>query len=347
MSTSECWIVRNVKEFTPTVIEERSRLILEASEFMDPDSWAVERHLATTKWFEYRFTSPIEATLKFVEEYQFSYQMHWARSFTTADASKKRCIAAGGLYHDRREFSTFWNARVHADSLGMPYRHYVSNAFEAHLRRAKQKRLPRPNQLRREDCIALILRNWEEELSGSRWLSELPHYRQENFCALPMQIAHQDHVAGTAPKRSNARFAIAGSIATWRVLPIDKAHQACGTDVVKFALEAVGGMMSPLPIERLPDEELIPSCFGLPAIHDAVGDPCDHCPLAEACVAETARVSAKVLARFGSDNPTSDHKRMKQRERQRRRRQRLRAEKAEATGCLMSNSTDCTTGAST
>ncbi|TXN07331.1 hypothetical protein FV222_02585 [Methylobacterium sp. WL103] len=345
MSTSERWIVRNIEEFKPITVEERSRLVLEASEFMNPESWAFERYLATTKWFGYRFMSPINATLRFIEEYQFAYQMHWSRSFSKDDAPNKRCIASGGLYHNRREFSTFWNARAHADSLGVPYRHYVSYAFEAHLRRAKQKRLPRPNQIRRDDCVALVLRKWEEELSGSRWMSELPHYRQENFCGLPMQIAHQDHVASTTRKRSNARFAIAGSIEAWRVLPIDKAQQACGIDVVKIALEAVGGMLSPLPIERLPDEELIPSCFGLPVIHEPVGNPCDHCPLAEACVAETARVSAKVLARFGSDNPTSDHKRMQQRERQRRRRQRLRAEKAEATCISMLSSTAITPGA--
>ncbi|WP_157182119.1 hypothetical protein [Methylobacterium sp. WSM2598] len=321
-ASSERTPMRAIGELDPTIMEERAQLLLQAAAYMTPACWQAERDVAQTKWFDYRFLSPVEATLKFVEEYQRAYRIQWSRNFETAVAADKRGIASGELWHDRQEFSTFWNARVHADTLGMGYFIYCYTNMETAVRRAKQTRLLRPGQMRTADCIKAVKERWEEELVGARWLSELPHYRTENFCGLPDQLAHQQHVARTTRKRSSPVLALGASIDMMRVLPAHVAEEFFGEEHVTMARErAIGG---PDPVEHVPDEQLIPSCFGLPAPLEVNAGPCLKCPLAAQCVRESERTCAAVVARYGSDDPHRAHVRELGRERVRRFREKQR-----------------------
>lgn len=307
-----------------TAIDQRAEAILAASLYMTPDCWAAERDLAQTKWFDYRFLSPIQATLFFVEEYQRIFRWKWSQNSDSAEADKKRGIAVGGLFHNRKEFSEFWTARAHADLLGVTYEIYISTAMETALRRAKQKRLLRAGQMRRDDCVVAIQRRWEEELAGARWLSELPHYRAENDHALPDQMAHQEHVARAARKRPNCSLALGAAIDELRVLPIEKAEAIYGTEFIARARERAAGIGTSASVEALPPEQLIPSCFGLPAPLDIAAEPCSWCPLANQCHEASERMLADVVARHGSMNPTLDHRRKLGSERVRRFREKRR-----------------------
>ncbi len=246
------------------------------------------------------------------------------QNFNSADANKKRGIAVGGLFHSRKEFSEFWTARAHADLLGVSYEIYISTAMETALRRAKQKRLLRAGQMRRDDCVVAIQKRWEEELAGGRWLSEQPHYRAENDYSLPDQVAHQEHVARAARKRSNCSLALGATIDELRVLPIEKAEAIYGMEFIACARERAAGIGTSTPVGVLPPEHLIPSCFGLPAPLDIDADPCSQCPLANQCQEAAERILADVVARHGSTNPTLDHRRKLGSERVRRFREKRR-----------------------
>ncbi|KQP27063.1 hypothetical protein ASF25_21030 [Methylobacterium sp. Leaf100] len=313
------------------MIDQRAEAILAASLHTTPDCWAAERDLAQTKWFDYRFLSPIQATLFFVEEYQRIFRWKWRQNFDSADADKKRGIAVGGLFHSRKEFSEFWTARAHADLLGVPYEIYISTAMEIALRRAKQKRLLRAGQMRRDDCVVAIQKRWEEELAGARWLSEQPHYRAESDYSLPDQIAHQEHVARAARNRPNCLLALGAAIDELRVLPIEKAEAIYGTEFIARARERAAGIGTSTPVEALPPEQLIPSCFGLPAPLDIDAEPCSRCPLAHQCQEVTERMLGDVVAHHGSDNPTLHHRRRLGSERARRFRERRRLAAGAAT----------------
>lgn len=316
-SASECTPMRIFGQIDQSVIEQREELILDASAYMSPECWSAERQVAQTKWFDYRFLSPVLATLHFVEEYQQVFREKW-KVFDSEDAAKKRGIAAGGLFHSRKEFSEFWNARLHADLLGVPYRLYISTAMEVALRRAKQKRLLRAGQMRRADCIKAIEKRWEEEQAGARWHSELPHYRLENDYKLPDQIAHQEHVARTARTRSNPLIALGMAVDARRVLPLEKAEAAYGTQLIANARERACGLGRSAPVEALATDQLIPSCFGLPVPLDVASEPCNRCPLAAQCQESSTKVLAYVVDRYGSENPALSHRRMLGRERARR-----------------------------
>ncbi|WP_232627634.1 hypothetical protein [Methylobacterium sp. Leaf118] len=314
-----------------SAIEQRAEAILAASLYMSPSCWLVERDLAQMKWFDYRFLSPVQATLHYVDEYQRVFRLKWRRHFDSTDAGKKRGIATGGLFHSRKEFSEFWNARVHADSMGVRYDVYISTAMETALRRAKQKRLLRAGQMRRADCIQAIEKRWEEELAGSRWLSELPHYRGENHCALPAQFAHQEHVAHGVRKRSNGALALGMAIDELRVLPVETAEAVHGAEFVARARERSMGIGRPAPVELLEPEQLIPSCFGLPAPFDVAAEPCNKCPLADQCRKASEHVLADVVEHYGSADPTLHHRRELGRERVRRHREKKRLTEAAAS----------------
>ncbi|TXN40548.1 hypothetical protein FV232_16270 [Methylobacterium sp. WL30] len=310
--------MRIFDQLDPLVLHQRAELILEAASHMSPQCWAAERILANFKWFDYRFLSPVQATNLFVEEYILVYRQKWGENFDTVAASKKRATAAGGLFHSRKEFSEFWNARAHADLLGVTYRLYIWTAMETALRRAKQQRLLRAGQMRRADCVVAIEKRSEEELTGACWFSEFPHYRMENDHALPDQTAHQEHIARAARMRTNGSIAIGMAIDNARVLSVDKATAFYGAEFVATARERSAGLGAVAPIKALPVEQLIPSCFGLPAPLNSAAERCNRCPLVAQCQPVTDRLLEDVAARYGSTNPVLEHRRRSAKNRARR-----------------------------
>ncbi|TXM67268.1 hypothetical protein FV226_22185 [Methylobacterium sp. WL12] len=322
--------MRIFDQLDPVMLEQRADFILEAASHMSPQCWAAERVLADFKWFDYRFLSPVQATELFVEEYIQLYRHKWAQNFDAVAAGKKRATAAGGLFHSRKEFSEFWNARAHADLLGVPYKLYISTAMETALRRAKQQRLLRAGQMRRVDCVVAIEKRMEEELTGAYWFSDFSHYRMENDHALPDQIAHQEHIARAARKRTNGSIAIGMAIDNARVLSVDKAAAFYGAEVVATARERSAGLGTAAAINVLPSEQLIPSCFGLPAPLDAAAERCNRCPLVAQCQPVTERLLEDVVAQYGSTNPVLDHRRRSGKDRARRFREKTRLAAASA-----------------
>src|SRR5690348_14877843 len=81
----------------------------------------MERELMQTKWFDYRFMSPLDATELFVREYTEAYRNKWATNFDTVEAEKKIPIRGGAWRSNRSEFISCWRARQFVDCLGVPY----------------------------------------------------------------------------------------------------------------------------------------------------------------------------------------------------------------------------------
>lgn len=312
-------------------LKRRAAEMLRAAPNMRPEDWRVERDLSMTKWFDYRFLTPIEATLQFVEDYRFVFRAKWKSNFDAATADLKRGTIENGLFADRREFSTFWNARVCADALGMRYPFFINTTMEVALRRGKWKRVPRPGQLwNKPDCIAAAEAKWEEELAGRQAVSALAHYRPENFLGLPHQLDHQQHALQVAKKRSNFLGALGNYIDIDRIVSAAQAETAYDTRVVTMARETVSSSATPAPQDVLPLDQLLPSCFGLPVVVDRARPPCAACPLVERCAIVSRIAQAASVKRFG-DDPVADHERALSRERSNRYRERNRA-KRDAAG---------------
>ena len=308
-------------------LKSRAADMLRVAPNMRPKDWRVERDLSMTKWFDYRFLTPLEATMQFVEDYRFVFRAKWKSNFDAATADLKRGTAKKGLFADRREFSTFWNARVCADSMGVRYPFFINTTMEVALRRGKWKRLPRPGQLwNKADCLAAVAVRWEEELAGRQAVSALAHYRPENFLGLPHQLDHRQHVLQVAKKRSNFRGALGSYIDIDRLVSVAQAEAAYGARVVAMAREAVSSSVAPAPQEMLPLDRLLPSCFGLPVAVDRTLPPCAACPLVERC-ATASGIAQTASAKCYGDDPVAAHERTLSRDRSRRYRERRRADR--------------------
>lgn len=322
----------------PLNLKRRAAEMLRAATNIRPEDWRVERDLSMTKWFDYRFLTPLEATLQFVEDYQFVYRNMWKSNFDAATADLKRGTAGKGLFADRREFSTFWNARVCADTQGVRYPFFINTTMEVALRRGKWKRLPRPGQLwNKADCLAAVEAKWEEELAGRQAVSALAHYRPENFLGLPHQLDHQQHALRVAKKRSNFLGALGNYIDIDRIVSAAQAEAAYDTPVMTMAREAVSSSAAPAPQDVLPLDQLLPSCFGLPVAVDRALPLCAACPLIDRCAMASGVAQAASAKRNGAD-PVADHKRALSRERSRRYRERGRASR-DAAGAVSGSPT--------
>ncbi|MER2269544.1 hypothetical protein [Methylobacterium oxalidis] len=79
---------------------------IRVAEFLEDSRLQEERQVSATKWFDYRFMSPIEATVTFYEIYRRLFREAWRKNFSGPDAELKRGGPSAGLFFSRREFNS-------------------------------------------------------------------------------------------------------------------------------------------------------------------------------------------------------------------------------------------------
>src|SRR5258707_10123655 len=90
---------------------------------------ARERNLDQTKWFDYRFLTPMEATEAFASAYQQEFQDRYGKNIDTEESKGKTGTRGNNWKSNSREFISFWGARQFADELGVPYGFFVEHAL--------------------------------------------------------------------------------------------------------------------------------------------------------------------------------------------------------------------------
>jgi hypothetical protein len=275
---------------------------------------AHERNLDQTKWFDYRFLTPMEATEAFAIAYQQAFEYRYGQNIDTEESKGKTGTRSNDWKSNSREFNSFWSARQYADELGLPYGFFVEHAMK-HLLRSGWQHIPRPNQLYgdkvRDAVVKEVLDRWAEWTTARFIFSELPQYLVENFNGSPAQIAHREWVVAQIGSR-NARLSNACFIN--RVLPIDQAISKFGSDKVEDARLEAEGWSKKESIVVGPDQTL-PSCHGVLHSHDLSAVQCGRCAAQGSCASLTSRVRDFVIARTNSDDPIADTRRRLQRER--------------------------------
>src|SRR4051794_11921332 len=87
------------------------RLILEMAAWIPRERLALESTLDRTKWFDYRFMSPMKATVLFATDYQNAFRVKHGTTFSTQEAPKKRGIPLAGILTSSQELNGHWRAR--------------------------------------------------------------------------------------------------------------------------------------------------------------------------------------------------------------------------------------------
>lgn len=198
---------------------------------------AFDLQLYTSKWFDYRFMTPLAATMKYVEAFGKIYQAVFARERDVRIAQYIRPIQVSTLMAGLRNGETkykrllagFWRGRQVADALGMPYELYIDLAFDYRLRHWNQRHLPRPEQLYHEFDVEKIQARWEELQSSRIYAAEHPAYTCESYADLPLQNDHHEWLFVQARRRSDEAGMLAEFVRR-DLLPVEKVRARLSGD---------------------------------------------------------------------------------------------------------------------
>ncbi|QIG51049.1 hypothetical protein G5V57_26970 [Nordella sp. HKS 07] len=274
-----------------------------------------EKELVPLKWFDYRFDTPLDATVKFAEAYALVYKDKWAESFDRDEAKRKRAIVAGGITNNRRELSSFWRVRQIADLIGVQYDSFVRAAMTWHLR-SQWKRLPRPNQLvcevKGQSVVEHVRASWAASGESFRY-SRLPQYREENFVGLPAQLAHREHVIQQINDRVRPVELIGRMVFGERVLSHDLAISSFGYDIVEEAKRDF--CRTTEPVVKLSTAQFRPACYMVPYAFDESSSMCADCQIKQRCKAAARATDKHIASRHGSLDPVTARERQLNRER--------------------------------
>ena len=297
---------------------------------LPPETAELERKLQNTKWFDYRFISPLEATEKFVQAYSSAYEYYYGVMFSSSRAGGKTGIRQRSWKSSSREFNSAWKARQFADELGVPYDQFAFPVMELSNRQGWQN-VPRPNQIygqkMRPAVTAYVGERWLEYTKSARLMfSELPQYKTENFVGLPAQIHHQNWVVAQLKTHHGDHVKMAALCFEYQVLPVDRAIVEFGLEqfvrAKKYADDA--GLLA-VPVPSPSDAETRPSCYGLPNAYDDASIECSDCPLQASCFQATLFVKGRLVVHTGSEDPRAGRRREQVRDRVRRHRAKAKA----------------------
>jgi len=284
----------------------------------------LERQLHQSKWFDYRFISPMEATSQFRDEYIKMHQRYYAHNISTEGSEKRIGVRVGPAFQTRTELTSFWRARQKADLYGFPYNVFIELAFET-LTRGGWTRLPHINQLYAERnfrriCTAAAA-YWEElqQARLDKSFSHLPEYRLESYHEFSAQKAHRAWVLESLKKRG--AHAIGRAYFLHRVISPELALAEFGEKLFSRARERLTEEEEvPEPIEACAIEELLPSCFGLPGALAPTSPECRACPAMDRCGRMEGVTRRHLELRTGSENPEHERRKKQGQERVRRHR---------------------------
>ena len=281
----------------PLDLNLRKRLIdiVRMRQVIHPRAFRNESQLMMTRWFDYRFQSPIELTNLFREKYVTGLKQYVRRHVDIDLASSVTGTHQGFPAHRTTWFSSLWAARQRTDLWPVPYEMLINFSFDFSSRRKRHWSLL-PNQLHpsdrnREVWLDLFEKAIEDMLPlHLREVGNLPHYRVENDRALPPQLAFRAQIR---EEMQQGQRSLAAEIAE-RVF--EKRH-LCLTDArglisssqdpdeilsrARSNFDADGGREAPR--ESLAWTEMLPSCFGIAEANDPSSSPCSNCPLASEC----------------------------------------------------------------
>lgn len=322
--------------------EDRIRDNITALRLVMPEVLMRERERAHTKWYAYRFMSPLEATKLFADLYRTAFKRYVRTHRDVGDADAANGLGTRIFGRPNSSLTEVWNARQRADELGLPYNLLIEFSFHFAGRRTR-KRAPRPGQLFDSGAGGIA---WALELE--KWIVDplhlevqrlsMPQYRHENYRFFPVQREFHEYILESIEERVGAWGPkLAHHCVSRHHLPISKAIKLVPKGARAIALRYLRGELE-LDYEqnggndRLPDIALAPACFGLPFAACVTSLECVECPLANLCSNAARAASDHMQGSYGALSPVQQNRKMKTNEKTRLRVRKCRAKK-KMLGC--------------
>lgn len=313
--------------------------IIKAQKLIMPDVLAKERDIAHSKFYGYRFMSPLAATQHFAGLYSQKAKAFSRMNQDIETAAKVHGIGYNIFSKPSASLTELWNARIKADSMGVPYGLLIDFGFHFASRRT-WRTAPRPGQLfgskSSGDLWIEMFEAYAEENFPffTRELGDLPQYRRENYKGWRSQNDFRDYIREefSRPGQQWDRKIMQNCIER-RYLPMTPTIHMVPRDLRKTTIESVRYIINheevtTAPIERLPLISFVPSCFGSPSAQDLATPECANCSFAKHCTSLCETVSTRMMERFDSLSPLKESRDEKRKEGQRRRTARHRAKQA-------------------
>lgn len=187
-----------------------------------------ETQLYESKWWDYRFMSPIEATLAYIDAFGVEARKIYAREFDEEKARHVRVATGEDMLHRlekdapraKERFASYWRGRACADAIGMPYSDYISSMMDFRMRLWKRRHIPLPNQLYGQREIEKTIERWTDVQQSRIRYAEHHAYMPENWCGAPAQVAYVDHLIERARERGDmADFILRDMVLNDRIPP--------------------------------------------------------------------------------------------------------------------------------
>ncbi|MDE4297071.1 hypothetical protein PXK56_17940 [Phaeobacter gallaeciensis] len=190
---------------------------------------AFDPDLFTTKWFDYRRMTPLQATSAYIKAYAEIARDIYARDIDYERAKHIKLATVTDLFaalgrneaKAKRKLTGFWRGRQVADALCMPYKIYIEHAFTYRMRRWQRAYLPQPEHLYHEYDVEKIQELWEELQTGRLYLPEDPAYLVQNYQNIPYQNDFHEWLFKQARLRNDEAYTLAQLIND-DLMPIDK-----------------------------------------------------------------------------------------------------------------------------
>lgn len=222
-----------IKEFK-VVSPEDYEMSIEDYDFMTAtmvgnDRLKHEKVLFQSKWFDYRFMHPYQATLKYAEEYTPAFRYHYCRAFGYEKGKYFRPLKKSFAELDKAVLTGLWRGRQVADAIGMPYKEFITVAFEKRLRHWKQRYMPRPFHLYGEQQTELVVDRWDEMCRSKLYRSRMPELHNDNYDNLPIQNDHHDWLFEQVDHMASGETTLKNLVVDgW--MPIEKIKSRYGQD---------------------------------------------------------------------------------------------------------------------
>jgi hypothetical protein len=294
-----------VKLTSAALLKERAKGMIASPAPIAKARIGFERSVSRSKWFDYSWLSPLEATALFAQACLRAHEANWCLRWQSEEGLSEGSVLLAGVKCSPRDFTDLWSARRRADSMGIPYDFFMKHLYSISNRRRGKLRPVRNQIIPLHWTYPLYtgLRDrWRKHRRVERLMvSELPQYRNEAFCRLPAQIAHRNWVLDQIELRGTRDDDIGRMTFVERLVPADKAIARFGSVAVRRA-EVMTEHCSPAEHVEVPESSLWPACFVMPHAIDLPG-ACSACPASERC-AKGERVVRNALVRlYGTDDP--------------------------------------------
>lgn len=308
--------------------KDRIRGLVQIAGIIRPEDFERERELHATKWFDYRFISPVAATHAFAVAYQAAFKANWAKHEDQAESMRVRGLSLGWRT-DPGEFTSLWRARQHADLLGVPYWFYVQQCFDL-WRSRRVTQIPRPNQLYAKSWLRQLTERiqaaWAVRQRELPHYSILPQYQSAAFREIAAQIAHVEWSRRCVDLGANDRlFAV---MIDRGLLSEAYAEAAFGRERVERAKEQTP-IRDRIDVSHLRPIDFVPSCAFVPGAHSISSPQCLSCHFKRQCAGSQPVVMSIISRRHGSLDPRAEALKNRKRLNQQAKRERDAAAKIE------------------